>query len=250
MITIKVLWGRLSCTLVALALTGCSTVMDDALGYRGPIALTITSPDGVQPEHPFVVQSANVEVSGHFGNGVERGYEYTRLGQADTPIIFPRARLDLLHANVYARIQFTIHHPLYRYSYIDRGYPPTPGDKPIPVTVEMRPLEAMLAEKEKKAEQLKAAMKGLDPNSKAYSRLEDDYDQTRFSLGRVVKQQIQAMKVSYLPYLSPAQQAAVKAKYNPIFKALFYRYPETDCYEPIFCQRQIKKPRKYKYEGL
>lgn len=240
--------NSLLCILV-LTLFGCS-VFDKSFGFRGPIAVTLATKDGKQPEEPFFIESVHVEHGGHGGSGLDIGYEYKRIGDTNQPILFPRERLDLKYPNAYALIHFSVYHPMYHLERSSAGFAPSKADETIPFLIEMLPLEALLARKEKRAEDARLAMEKLAPDSDEHFRQKMIFERARYSLGTIVKQHIHDIKAYYLPELPKEVQDAVREKYNPIFKELYYRYPETDCWRDVFCQKHIKKPREREYNGL
>ncbi|QZO14893.1 hypothetical protein [Pseudoalteromonas piscicida] len=242
-------FGHSFLCILVLTLTGCS-VFDKSFGFRGPIVVTIATKAGKQPEAPFLIKSSHVEVGGHGGSGLKRGYLYEKIGGANQPILFPREHLDLKYPNAYALIHFKVRHPMYNTEYSSAYFAPSEADDPIPLTVEVLPLEAVLARIEKEAERASLAMEQLAPDSSEYYRQSSFFEEARYSLGTLVSQHIYSIKTYYLPVLPKEIQKAVREKYNPIFKELYYRYPETDCWNSVTCQEQIKKSRVYEYNGL
>ncbi|QZO14892.1 hypothetical protein [Pseudoalteromonas piscicida] len=242
-------FGHSFLCILVLTLIGCSA-FDKSFGFRGPIVVTIATKDGKQPEAPFLIKSAHVEYGGHGGSGHRMGYLYERIGDANQPILFPREHLDLKYPNAYALIHFEVYHPMYHINYSSAGFAPSKADDPIPFAVEVAPLEAVLARIEKEAERASLAMEQLAPDSSEYYRQSSFFEEARYSLGTLVSQHIYSIKTDYLPVLPKEIQKAVREKYNPIFKELYYRYPETDCWRSVTCQEQIKKPRVYEYNGL
>ena len=88
------------------------------------------------------------------------------------------------------------------------------------------------------------------PGTKEHHSGKHQYHRERYGLEKVIRSQIRMMRERYLPQFSPEKQARIKAKYNPIYKEWFYRYPETDCFDRIDCQDDIKKPRTEHFYGL
>ncbi|MCF6455238.1 hypothetical protein [Pseudoalteromonas sp. MMG024] len=244
---------RLFLTLSILVLAGCTSLMDKSHGYRGPIAVTVKPQDGIESPEPFVITSAHVETCGHGGCPRDDSYNHYRhkkLGYANQAVVFPREKLQLFISNAYANMLFTLAHPLYSNSFTERGIAPSRADETIPLTLDAEPFEAKLARIEGWAKEGKAKMAQFAPSTKEHHSGEQQYHRERYNLGNAVYQQIRMMREKYLPQFSPEEQARIKAKYNPIYKEWFYRYPEIVCYDSLNCQDEIKKPRTKHFYGL
>ena len=244
---------RLFLTLSILVLAGCTSLMDKSHGYRGPIAVTVKPQDGIESTEPFVITSAHVETCGHGGCPRDDSYNHYRhkkLGYANQPVVFPREKLQLFISNAYANMLFTLVHPLYSNSFTERGIAPSRADETIPLTLEAEPFEAKLARIEGWANDHKVKMAQFARWTREYRDNEWSYGQARHNLRRAVLWQIRMMREEYLPQFSPEEQARIKAKYNPIYKEWFYRYPETNCSGSSGCQDDIKKPRTKHFYGL
>ena len=240
-------------TLCILVLAGCTSLMDKSHGYRGPIAVTVKPQDGIESTEPFVITSAHVETCGHGGCPYDDSYNYyrhKRLGYANQAVVFPREKLQLFISNAYANMLFTLAHPLYFNSTIERGIVPSSADETIPLTLDAEPFEVVLARVEGWAKEGKAKMAQYEPGSREYHSGEQQYHRERYELRRVILWQIRMMREKYLPQFSPEEQARIKAKYNPIYKEWFYRYPETNCSGSSGCKDDIKKPRTKHFYGL
>ncbi|MCF6455237.1 hypothetical protein [Pseudoalteromonas sp. MMG024] len=244
---------RLFLTLSILVLAGCTSLMDKSHGYRGPIAVTVKPQDGIESTEPFVITSAHVETCGHGGCPRDDSYNHYRhkkLGYANQAVVFPREKLQLFISNAYANMLFTLAHPLYSNSFTERGIAPSRADETIPLTLDAEPFEAKLARIEGWANDRKAKMAQFARGTREYHSNETLYEQARYNLGNAVRKQIRMMREEYLPQFSPEEQARIKAKYNPIYKEWFYRYPETTCGQEVYCQDDIKKPRTEHFYGL
>ena len=239
------------CVLLAcLFTTSCTTVLDKAHGYRGPIVVTIKTEDGSVSEFPFLIESVYTESCGHSSCGIDSGYRYLKTSYANEPITFPRERLDLLQANAYATILFKVTHPNYHYNVFTRGFPPTDADDPIYVTFTVKPFAEQMNKVAGWAEQGKVIMQNAAPDSDEHFNGKMLFWQERFNLGQMIKRHITLTKTVYLPHFSESMQQRVIEKYQPIFKAWYYGVPETDCWDMVDCRKQILKPRKAEYEGL
>ncbi|MCF6455726.1 hypothetical protein [Pseudoalteromonas sp. MMG024] len=244
---------RLFLTLSILVLAGCTSLMDKSHGYRGPIAVTVKPQDGIESTEPFVITSAHVETCGHGGCPRDDSYNHYRhkkLGYANQAVVFPREKLQLFISNAYANMLFTLVHPLYSNSTTERGIAPSRADETIPLTLDAEPFEAKLAYIEGYAADYKAKMVQFAPGTREHHSNKMLYEQGRYNLGREIRWQIRMMREEYLPQFSSEEQARIKAKYNPIYKEWFYRYPETDCFDRVDCQDDIKKPRTEHFYGL
>lgn len=240
-------------TLGILVSAGGTSLMDKSHGYRGPIAVTVKPQDGIESTEPFVITSAHVETCGHGGCPRDDSYNHYRhkkLGYANQPVVFPREKLQLFIPNAYANILFKLVHPLYSNPRTVRGIAPSRADETIPLTLEAEPFEAKLARIEGWANDRKAKMAQFARGTREYHLNETLYEQARYNLGNAVYQQIRMMREEYLPQFSPEEQARIKAKYNPIYKEWFYRYPETTCGSEVYCQDDIIKPRTEHFYGL
>ena len=240
-------------TLSILVLAGCTSLMDKSHGYRGPIAVTVKPQDGIESTEPFVITSAHVRTCGHGGcprDDSYNHYRYKKLGYANQAVVFPREKLDLLFSNAYANILFKLVHPLYSNPRTVRGIAPSRADETIPLTLDAEPFEAKLARIEGWAKEGKAKMAQFAPGTREHHLNETLYEQGRYNLGRVIRWQIRMIREEYLPQFSPEEQARIKAKYNPIYKEWFYRYPEIVCSPYSDCQEDIKKPRTDHFYGL
>ncbi|WP_209327396.1 hypothetical protein [Pseudoalteromonas sp. PA2MD11] len=239
------------CVLLAcLFTTSCTTVLDKAHGYRGPIVVTIKTEDGSVPEFPFLIESGYSESCGHSSCGIEFGYKYFKTAYANEPITFPRERLDLLQPNAYASIEFTVTHPNYHQGGFPRGFAPTDADDPIYVTFTVKPFAEQMNKVAGWAEGPKQDMQKFAPDSREFKKADIRYRQARFNLGQMIARHITVIKTFYLPHFSESMQQRVIEKYQPIFKAWYYGVPETDCWNMVKCRKQILKPRKAEYEGL
>jgi len=240
----------MSVLLACLFTTSCTTVLDKAHGYRGPIVVTIKTEDGSVSEFPFLIESVYTESCGQISCGIDSGYRYLKTSYANEPITFPRERLDLLQANAYATILFKVTHPNYHYNVFTRGFPPTDADDPIYVTFTVKPFAEQMNKVAGWAEQGKVIMQNAAPDSDEHFNGKMLFWQERFNLGQMIKRHITLTKTVYLPHFSESMQQRVIEKYQPIFKAWYYGVPETDCWNKMTCQEQILKPRKAEYEGL
>ena len=240
----------MSVLLACLFTTSCTTVLDKAHGYRGPIVVTIKTEDGSVSEFPFLIESGYSESCGHSSCGIEFGYKYFKAAYANEQITFPRERLDLLQPNAYASIEFTVTHPNYHQGAFPRGFAPTDADDPIYVTFTVKPFAEQMNKVAGWAEGPKQDMQKFAPDSREFKKADIRYRQARFNLGKMIKRHITVIKTFYLPHFSKRMQQRVIEKYQPIFKAWYYGVPETDCWNMVKCRKQILKPRKAEYEGL
>ncbi|MED5512035.1 MAG: hypothetical protein VYB81_04735, partial [Pseudomonadota bacterium] len=226
----------MSVLLACLFTTSCTTVLDKAHGYRGPIVVTIKTEDGSVSEFPFLIESVYTESCGHSSCGIDSGYRYLKTSYANEPITFPRERLDLLQANAYATILFKVTHPNYHYNVFTRGFPPTDADDPIYVTFTVKPFAEQMNKVAGWAEQGKVIMQNAAPDSDEHFNGKMLFWQERFNLGQMIKRHITLTKTVYLPHFSESMQQRVIEKYQPIFKAWYYGVPETDCWNKMTCQ--------------
>uniref|UniRef100_UPI001ADEC4A5 hypothetical protein n=1 Tax=Pseudoalteromonas sp. PA2MD11 TaxID=2785057 RepID=UPI001ADEC4A5 len=202
------------------------------------------------PEFPFLIESGYSESCGHSSCGIEFGYKYFKAAYANEPITFPRERLDLLQANAYASIEFTVTHPNYHQGVFPRGFAPTDADDPIYVTFIVKPFAEQMNKVAGWATGYKQDMQKFTPDSREFKEADMMYRQERFNLGQMIKRHITVIKTFYLPHFSESMQQRVIEKYQSIFKAWYYGVPETDCWDMVDCRKQILKPRKAEYEGL
>ncbi|KZN28445.1 hypothetical protein L1286_07255 [Pseudoalteromonas sp. SMS1] len=236
--------------LVSSLLASCD-FLDDSFGYRGPIEITIKTSDGSKPNFPFVVTSGYSESCGHGGCGIEFGYNHVKTGFAGDAIRFPREHLDLLRPNAYASITFVVMHPNYKKVVLSQGYAPSKADDPIKVDIVVTPFETFMAQWSDIAVKAKLDMAQAVPDSDDYDKLEIQYRNRRFELGRSIVSHIQSVKRDYLVQFEGVLKQKIIEKYRPIFKQWYFSVPETDCWSSVKCQRQIQKPNRImEYNGL